>query len=164
MKRNHKQIIVFLSLLVLMFCGVFFSKISFSMSKPTPNPMALTMEDILNLIYDNNLGDNSLQPQLTYWVVGDCPDCRVLRVEGIVRAGNVTYLAIFDLRNGSLNLTPADDVKLEEYLSFFEKNGGKVIPCNSTVKSSFGEGIKLKNETGICVIPAVIGTEDGDRT
>ncbi|ASJ10519.1 hypothetical protein A3L12_04000 [Thermococcus sp. P6] len=149
MKGNHKRIFL-LSLLVLTFCGLFFLKIHSSPSKPTPDPIALAMDKVL--LYDNNL--NEIEPQITLWVSGDCPDCRVLRAEAIVRKGNTTYLAFFDLQNGNLNLTPADNARIEEYLAFFEKNGGEVLPCNSTVKSAMNG--KTWNERGTCTVPAVV--------
>ncbi|WP_457751257.1 hypothetical protein [Thermococcus sp.] len=120
-----------------------------------PNSMALAPDTALNMLYDANLSNFSLKPRLTYWVAGDCPDCRVLRLEGIVEMKNQTYLAFFDLENKSVKLVPANETQVKEYLQFFEEHGGKVFRYNSTIKGTVGNRTFLTNNS-ICLVPAVV--------
>ncbi len=76
------------------------------------------------MLYDANLSNFSLKPQLTYWVDGSTcrelrPECRVILVEGIVETKNETYLAFFDFQNKTLKLIPANETQVEEYIQFF---------------------------------------------
>ena len=132
---------------------------------PSPDSLRLAPGTALDMLYDAKLGNFSLKPQLTYWVDGQTcrklsPDCRVLRVEGIVEVGNRTYLAFFDFQNKTLNLVPANETAVKEYLEFFREHGGRVLDYHSTVTVRYNTTtVKVLNDTG--VIPAIVKVEKG---
>ncbi|WP_461862802.1 hypothetical protein [Thermococcus sp.] len=137
---------------------------------PSPDSPTLAPGTALDMLYDAKLGNFSLKPQLTYWVDGQAcrklrPDCRVLRVEGIVEVGNRTYLAFFDFQNKTLNLVPANETAVKEYLEFFREHGGKVFShiskVKSIIKTSFGENVSVRELNTTGVIPAIVKVEKG---
>ena len=128
---------------------------------PPPDSPALAPDTAMNMLYDANLSNFSLKPYFTYWVDGSTckelrPECRILRMEGIVEVGNETYLAFFDLENRSVRLVPANETRIKSYLEFFEEHGGKVLPCNSTVSVSMGNTTGIENIPGNCIVPALV--------
>jgi hypothetical protein len=123
------------------------------------NPMALAPVEIMNILEDNNLSGEALEPQLTYWVRGECPNCTLVRAEAPLHIGNATYLAFFNLTDKSLTLAPVDESALREYVEFFENHGGKVFPCNSTASGWMGNST-FKVKGGICVVPAVVNGDE----
>ncbi|ASJ08970.1 hypothetical protein A3L11_06915 [Thermococcus siculi] len=124
-------------------------------SKHTYNPMAFAPVEVTNILYDNHISDEALEPQLTYWVEGECPNCRILQVEAPLHINNATYLGFFNLTGNSLRLVPANESNVREYLEFFREHGGKAFPCNSTAIGRVGNST-FKVKGGICVVPAVV--------
>ena len=156
MRKRYLVPIVVVALLLLAF-----HTIGHETPGPKPKSPTLSLDTAMNMLYDANLSNFSLKPQLTYWVDGGTctklsPKCRILRMEGIVEVKNRTYLAFFDLENRSVKLVPANETQVKEYLQFFEEHNGKVFPCNSPVKSTFGKDIEIKNKNGTCIAPAVV--------
>ncbi|MDI3475772.1 MAG: hypothetical protein PWQ79_838 [Thermococcaceae archaeon] len=127
-------------------------------SRHAYNPMSFVPDDVINILHDNNISDEALEPQLTYWVKGECPNCRILQVEGILKIGNTTYLAFFNISDKSLHLLPANESAVIEYLEVFREHGGKVFPCNSTAIGRYGN-ITFKADAGTCIVPAVVTAE-----
>jgi hypothetical protein len=123
-------------------------------SKRAYNPMALAPVEITNILYDSNIGGEALEPQLTYWVEGECPDCRILQAEAPLHINNATYLGFFNLTNNSLRLVPANESEVRKYIEFFREHGGKVFPCNSTATGWVGNS--TTKVRGICVVPAIV--------
>ena len=154
MRKRYLVLIVVVVLLLLAFHTI-------GHETPGPKPNSpLAPDTALNMLYDANLSNFSLKPQLTYWVDGGTctklsPKCRILRMEGIVEVKNRTYLAFFDLENRSVKLVPANETQVKEYLQFFEEHGGGVLRYNSTAKGTVGNRTFLINNS-VYLVPAVV--------
>ena len=169
--KRRRTAIIFLLLLTLL--GPSLWKVNpyhASDGGPSPDSPTLAPDTALNMLYDANLSNFSLKPYYTYWVDGKTcrklsPHCRILRMESIVEVGNRTYLAFFDFQNKTLDLVPTNETAVREYIKFFNEHGGRAFACNSTVKAvirtSFGGNITVRELNGTCVVPAIVGTDEG---
>ncbi|NJE75707.1 hypothetical protein [Thermococcus sp. ES12] len=92
----------------------------------------------------------------TLWVRGECPNCTVVKAEGLVNRSNETYLVSVDLENGSVRLILANESVRESYIHFFMEHGGKVSDCNSVVKSAYNENWTARDVNGTRVVPAIV--------
>ncbi|WP_297503374.1 hypothetical protein [Thermococcus sp.] len=61
-----------------------------------------------------------------------------------------------------MDLVPTNETAVGEYIKFFNEHGGRVFACNSTVKStiktSFGENVTVRELNGTCVVPTIVET------
>ena len=161
MRRLHEVIsLLLLSFLLILGTSIWIRGHPNRDSYPPSDSPTLAPDTALNMLYDANLSNFSLKPQLTYWVDGSTctklrPECKILRMEGIVEMKNQTYLAFFDLENKSVKLVPANETQVKEYLQFFEEHGGRVFRYNSTITGTVGNRTFLTNNS-ICLVPAIV--------
>ncbi|WP_297505287.1 hypothetical protein [Thermococcus sp.] len=155
-----RRVILLVGIVLLVFIvGLGYQALHNSSAVDKSNPLVDARIEFENALLDRHI--THVLPETVFWVSGEPPNYTVLRVEGLV-VENGTYLAVFYPREGRLTLIPANKSTVNEYLRFFDEHGGRVLDCKSmtksTIRTSFGENVTVRELNGMCVVPAIVET------
>jgi|GEM_PF-2573962 hypothetical protein len=156
MKLTKKYLIVFFILFSLIAVKVFIENQKGSTSKEPISPLAYLLTNMESILHDNGIYDYKIEPQVTLYVMGKCPNCTIIRQDAIIHIKNSTYLAIFNITAHSVELIPTNEEIISKYLSFFEAHGGKIVNSTECITTTL-----LNKTTTTCIkshgiFPAIV--------